>query len=67
MICFLDRTFCGDTDCQCDYPKFTDEMRIRAENWWNPERKPEKKGGAPICFVIHEKSGVSKETAGVTK
>ena len=61
MMCFLDRTFCGDTDCQCDYPKFTDEMRIRAENWWNPERNPEKKGCAPICFVQHEGLGVRKE------
>lgn len=56
MICFLGKTFCNTSGCDCLYPKWDDEHAARAEKWWNPNDTPEKRGTAPVAFILHQKT-----------
>jgi hypothetical protein len=56
MICFLDKTFCKNPECDCTFPKWSEELSQRAEKWWNPNDNPDKRGKAPVAFVMHEET-----------
>lgn len=44
MICFRDRTYCGNTFHADDCPRpWNDELQAAADRWWG-------KPGAPVCF-----------------
>lgn len=53
MLCYKDRTWCGQTDCanwgkDCDR-SLTEEVMEAAQEWWNKDNDP-KLGMAPICM-----------------